>query len=78
MHRPDSRPEPGYPQQVSGQVRVRQAGRDCGGAPEGRPGQVEQGDVAVEGVGVEMRMSDDLLDLYLLLVGIRTFFIVVT
>lgn len=67
----------GYPQQVSGQVEVWQAGGDGRGAPDDRLSQVEQGDVAVEGVSVEVRMDDDLLDLYRLLARIRTFLIIV-
>lgn len=65
------------PEKVSGQAEVRQTGGDGRGAPDDRLGQVEQGDVAVKGVSVEVRMDDDLLDLYRLLVRIWTFLIIV-
>lgn len=57
---------------------VRQAGGDGGGAPEDGPGEVEEGDVAVEGEGVEVRMDEDLLNLYHLLIWIRSFLIIVS
>lgn len=50
---------------------VREAGGDCNGAPDDRPGQVQQGDVTVEGEGVEVRVNEDLLNLYQLLIWIR-------
>lgn len=57
---------------------VGEAGGDCGGPLLNRPGEIEQSEVAVEGEGVEVRMNDDLLDLYLLLAWIGTLLVVVT
>lgn len=54
---------------------VRQADREGGGAPDHRLSQVNESDVTVEGEGVEVRMNEDLLNLYLLLTWIRTLLI---
>lgn len=67
-----------YPQQVRGQVRIRQAGRRGRGAPQNRFHQVQQSNVAVESEGVEVRMDHHLLDLDLLLALVRTLFVVVS
>lgn len=57
---------------------VRQAGGQRRGAPGDGPAQVQERDVAVEGEGVEVRMDEDLLDLYPLLSRIRTLLISVS
>lgn len=61
-----------YLQQVLGQVGVGQAGGEGGGAPDRGLSQVNERDVAVEGEGMEVRMNEDPLDLYLLLACIGT------
>lgn len=67
-----------YPQQISGKVVIRQAGRDGSGAPDDRSVEVEQSDVTVKGEGVEVRMDENLLDLYQLLAWIWTTFVIVS
>lgn len=57
---------------------VREAGRDGCGAPDNGSGKVQQRDVTVEGEGVEVRMNEDLLNLYQLLTWIRTLLIKVS
>lgn len=56
---------------------VGQAGWYRCGAPEDRLGQVDERNVAVKGEGVEVRVDNDLLDLYELLLWIRTLLIIV-
>lgn len=67
-----------HPQQILGEVGVWEAGGGRGGPPDDGSGQVEESHVTVEGVGVEMRMDEGLLDLDELLPGIRTPFIVIS
>lgn len=68
----------GYLEQVLGQVWVGQAGRDGSGAPDNRLGQVDESDVAVEGEAVEVRVDQDLLDLYELLTWIPALLVMVS
>lgn len=57
---------------------VGEAGGDSSGAPDDGPGEVQQSDVAVKGEGVEVRMNEDLVNLYQLLTWIRTLLIKVS
>lgn len=57
---------------------VGQADGEGGGAPDHRLSQVNESYVAVEGEGVEVRMNEDLLNLYLLFTWITTLLISVS
>lgn len=65
-------------QQILGQVGVWEAGGHRRGSPDDRLCQVQQSDVTVEGESMEVRMNEDLLDLYQLLARIRPLLVIVS